>query len=426
LPRAPRRERDALSIRVHYLVWRFRTTCCRSASRDTPVKGMTDQAAPSREELSVVAEEQAALRRVATLVARGISPTVLFGAAATESGRVLCAETTALVRFERDRTAAIVGAWAKQGTEGLALPLGSRWPTEEGSVAARVQHTGQSAWVADYEGGIGAEHDWAHAHGIRSSVASPIVVDGQLWGALIAFSGSSAADHHDTETRLLAFTELVALAIANTERNAQLAASRARVVAAADETRRGIERDLHATQQRLIALALEARVAESRVPPEQQSQAEQWSRTAHGLTEIVEELREIAHGVHPAVLERGGLAPAVRAATRRAGVPVKLSMRIPGRLPQQVTVAAYYAVSEALANAVEHARASVVEVDLGVLGGDLRLEVRDDGAGGADAARGSGLTGLSDRVEAVHGRMEVASPAGGGTTVLVTIPLPPS
>jgi signal transduction histidine kinase len=387
---------------------------------------MTDSPEASRDELRRAAEEEATLRRVATLVARGVSPSAVFGAAAAECGVVLCAEATALVRFERDRTAAVVGTWAKPGTDGVALPLGSRWPTGEGSVAARVRLTGESASVADYEGTIGAEPDWAHAHGIRSSVASPIVVGGQLWGALIAFSGISAPDPHDTETRLLAFTELVALAIANTERNAQLAASRARVVAAADENRRRIERDLHATQQRLISLALEVRVAESRVPPEQRSQVEQWSRTAHRLTDVVEELREIARGVHPAILDRGGLAPALRAIARRAGVPVKLSMRVPERLPQQVKVAAYCVASEAIANAVKHARASVIEVDLGALGGDLRLEIRDDGAGGADAARGSGLTGLSDRVEAADGRMEVASPAGGGTTVLVTLPLPSS
>jgi signal transduction histidine kinase len=391
---------------------------------------MTHSQEASRDELRRAAEEQAALRRVATLVARGISPTALFGAATAESGRVLCAETTALVRFERDRTAAVVGTWARPGSDGVALPLGSRWPTGEDSVAARVRLTGESASVADYEGTIGAEQDWAHAHGIRSSVASPIIVGGQLWGALIAFSGTSAADPHDTphdtEKHLLAFSELVALAIANTERNAQLAASRARVVAAADENRRRIERDLHATQQRLISLALEVRVAESRVAPDQRSQVEQWSRTAHGLTDVVEELREIARGVHPAILDRGGLAPALRSIARRAGVPVKLSIRVPERLPQHVKVAAYYAASEAIANAVKHAHASVIEVDLGPLGGDLRLEVRDDGAGGADAARGSGLTGLSDRVEAADGRMEVASPAGGGTTVLVTLPLPSS
>jgi signal transduction histidine kinase len=416
-------------IGVHFLVWRFGTTCGISAKGQTPrksVKGMAYSPGTGRDALRQVAGEQTALRRVATLVARGIAPTTLFDAAASESGDVLCAETTALVRFEPDHTVTVVGTWEKPGREGIALPIGSRWPIEEGSVAAVVLRTGERAGVSDYEIGNGSEHDWACAHGIRSSVASPIVVGGHLWGAIIAFSRVFAANPRDGQEHLLAFAELVALAITNAERYAQLASSRARVVSGADESRRRIERDLHAAQQRLISLALEVRLAESRVPPEQQSQVEQLSGIAQGLTDMVEELREIARGVHPAILDRGGLVPALRAVTRRAGVPVKLSMRAPERLPQHVKLAAYYVVSEALANAVKHARASAIEVDLGVLDGDLRLEVRDDGAGGADAARGSGLTALRDRVEAAEGRLEITSPAGGGTAVLVTIPLPPS
>ncbi|MGH3300996.1 MAG: CHASE3 domain-containing protein [Streptosporangiaceae bacterium] len=385
---------------------------------------MTDSLGASRDELRRVADEQAALRRVATLVARGISPAALFGAVATETGGVLGVETTAVVRFERDRTATVVGSWETPGIEGLALELGSRWPAEDDSVAGQVQRTGGPTRVISYESAVGAASGWAREHGIRSSVGSPIVVEGRLWGAVIAFSGTSAPDPDDTEERLRAFTELAAMAIANTESRAQLAASRARVVAAADETRRRIERDLHdGTQQRLISLALELRAAESRVPREQWSQVEQWSRTAQGLTDVVEELREISRGLHPAILERGGLGPAVRALARRAGLPVTLTMAVRGRLPQRVEVAAYYVVSEALANAAKHAHASVLDVDVGVVGDDLRLRVRDDGVGGADAARGSGLIGLSDRVESVGGRMQVTSPAGGGTTLLATIPL---
>jgi signal transduction histidine kinase len=205
---------------------------------------------------------------------------------------------------------------------------------------------------------------------------------------------------------------------------AELAASRARVVAAADQTRRRIERDLHdGTQQRLISLALELRAAEAGVPPGQESLVRQWSRTAQGLTEVVEELREISRGLHPAILEKGGLGPALRALARRAGVPVELSVGVGGRLPERAEVAAYYVVSEALANAAKHARASVVRVDAGVDGGTLRLLVADDGAGGADPSRGSGLIGLSDRVAAVGGRIEITSPPGGGTSLLVTIPV---
>ena len=268
---------------------------------------------------------------------------------------------------------------------------------------------------------------WAREHGIRSGVGSPIIVEGLLWGVIIAFSGAAGPRPEGSGERLLAFTELVAMAIANTESRAELTASRARVVAAADETRRRIERDLHdGTQQRLISLALELRAAEARVPPDQRSLVRQWSRTAQGLTDVVEELREISRGLHPAILEKGGLGPALRALARRAGVPVEFSVRVPGRLPERVEVAAYYVVSEALTNAAKHARASVVRVDAGVADGTLRLLVQDDGAGGADPARGSGIIGLSDRVAAVGGRIEITSPPGSGTTLMVTIPAGPA
>lgn len=386
---------------------------------------MADSLETSRDELARVAEEQAALRRVATLVARGISPPEVFGAVAAETGHLLGAATTAVVRFERDGIVTVAGSWDKPGTQGLDLLVGSRWPAEEDTVAGQVQRTGEPARVSSYDSAVGAGPGWARSLGIRSSAGSPIVVEGRLWGAVIAFSATAAPHPDDTEEHLFAFTELVAMAVANTESRAQLAASRARVVAAADETRRRIERDLHdGTQQRLISLALELRSAEAGLPPEQADLAEQWNRTARGLNDVVEELREISRGLHPAVLEKGGLEPALRALARRAGVRVQLNVRVRGRLPERTEVAVYYVVSEALANAVKHARASVVEVDLGVTDGVLRLLVRDDGVGGADASRGSGIIGLSDRVEAVGGTIEVTSPPAGGTALLVTIPVP--
>jgi signal transduction histidine kinase len=393
-------------------------------SLERSFNSMADSLETSRDELRRVAGEQAALRRVATLVARGVSPPRVFGAVAGETGRVLGAETTAVARFEPDGAATVAGAWDKPGARGLTLPLGSRWPGQRDSVAGRVWRTGEPARLSGYDDAGGAASAWAREHGIRSAVGSPVIVEGRLWGVIMAFYGTSAPQPDETEERLLAFTELVAMAVANTESRAQLAASRARVVAAADETRRRIERDLHdGIQQRLISLALELRAAEARVPPEQQDLVEQWSRTAQGLTGIVEELREISRGLHPAILEQGGLGPALRALTRRAGLPVELSVRVRDRLPEHAEAAAYYLVSEALANAAKHARASVVEVDAGVADGVLRLLIRDDGVGGADPSRGSGLIGLSDRVEAVGGRIEITSPPGGGTSLLVTIPL---
>ncbi|HET9894443.1 MAG TPA: CHASE3 domain-containing protein [Streptosporangiaceae bacterium] len=203
----------------------------------------------------------------------------------------------------------------------------------------------------------------------------------------------------------------------------ELTASRARVVTAADNARRRIERDLHdGTQQRLISLALELRAAESRVRPDQPDVAEQWSRTAQGLTEVVDDLREISRGLHPAILEKGGLGPAVRSLARRASVRVELDADVTERLPDRVEVAAYYVVSEALTNAVKYAQAPVVTVSMDVADEILRLRIHDDGIGGADPSAGSGLVGLRDRVEAVGGRIEIVSPPGQGTSLRVTIP----
>ena len=393
-------------------------------SLERSFNSMADSLEASRDELRRVADEQAALRRVATLVARGVSPAEVFGAVAGETGRVLGAQSITVARFEPDDTATVAGAWDKPGTQGPALSLGSRWPAQLDAVPGRVQRTGEPARLSSYDDAAGAASAWAREHGIGSAVGSPIIVEGRLWGVIMAFYGTAVPQPADTEERLSAFTELVAMAVANTESRTQLAASRARVVAAADETRRRIERDLHdGTQQRLVSLALELRAAEARVPPGQRDLVEQWSRTAEGLAEVVEELREISRGLHPAILEQGGLGPALRALARRAGLPVKLTMEVRGRLPERVEVTAYYVVSEALTNAAKHARASLVEVDISVTDEVLRLLIRDDGAGGADPSRGSGLIGLSDRVEAAGGKIEITSPPESGTSLLVTIPL---
>jgi signal transduction histidine kinase len=229
-----------------------------------------------------------------------------------------------------------------------------------------------------------------------------------------------------TEQRLAEFTELVATAIANAESQAELSASRARIVATADETRRRIERDLHdGAQQHLVALALELRAAHARVPPELGELSAELEGVAGGLTEAMEDLREIARGIHPAILAEGGLGPALRAVARRSPVPVHLDVRVPGRLPEPLEVGAYYVVSEALTNAAKHARASGVSVDVAAVDGALRVDVRDDGVGGArlGAASGSGLVGLKDRVEALGGRIAVESPPGEGTKLHVELPL---
>jgi PAS domain S-box-containing protein len=205
---------------------------------------------------------------------------------------------------------------------------------------------------------------------------------------------------------------------------AELAASRARIVTAADETRRQIERDLHdGVQQRLVSLALAQRSAEGMVPPELRELRAQLSRVVDGLTGALEELQELSRGIHPAILSQGGLAPALKTLARRSAIPVELEVRAEKRLPEPVEVAVYYVVSEALTNTAKHANASAVHVAVEARDGVLELSIRDDGSGGADPTRGSGLIGLTDRVDSLGGTIELASPLGQGTTLLITLPI---
>jgi signal transduction histidine kinase len=228
----------------------------------------------------------------------------------------------------------------------------------------------------------------------------------------------------DTEARLAGFTELVATAIANAEARAALAASRARIVAAADTTRRRIERDLHdGAQQGLVSLVLQLRAAQAAIPPQAGELAQQLDGMASGLTGVLEELREIARGLHPAALAEGGLRPALKTLARRSAVPVRLDVDVDERLPEPIETATYYVVAEALTNTAKHASATVVDVQVAAGGGVLRVCVRDDGRGGADLTGGSGLVGLTDRVEALGGHITLRSPTGAGTTVEIALPL---
>jgi signal transduction histidine kinase len=376
----------------------------------------------SRDELRRIAQEQAALRSVATLVARGVSPPEVFGAVAGEMGRMLQAQYTTIGRYEPDGTMAVVGSWSSHS--GHALPLGSRWPLEDGSVVALVMRTGRPTRMS-YDHHAGAKlAAWAREEGITSSVGCPVVVEGRLWGVAVAAPVPPEQQPERTQERMRDFTELVATAIANAESRAELTASRARVVAAADETRHRIERDLHdGTQQRLVSLALELRAAEAAAPPELNELKGQLSRTAQGMAGVVEDLQELSRGLHPAVLSKGGLGPALKMLARRSALPVVLEARIARRLAERVEVAAYYIVSEALTNATKHAHASVAHVDLAQEDAILRIAIRDDGVGGADPGQGSGLIGLRDRVEVLGGKIEIVSPVGGGTSLLVRIPI---
>jgi signal transduction histidine kinase len=260
--------------------------------------------------------------------------------------------------------------------------------------------------------------------GIRSGVGAPIVVEGRLWGvAMVGWSRREPLPP-DTEARVANFADLVATAIANAETRAELTASRARIVAAADDARRHFERDLHdGAQQRLVSVGLKLRTAEALVPPDLHQLNEQISDAVMGLAAVSEELREISRGIHPAILSKGGLGPALKALGRRSPVPVQLDLAVEGRLPQTAEVAAYYVVAEALTNVAKHSHASEVSVRVGVEAANLRLSIRDDGVGGADSRNGSGLLGLIDRVEALGGTMRITSSAGTGTSLRATIPL---
>jgi signal transduction histidine kinase len=278
--------------------------------------------------------------------------------------------------------------------------------------------------MSSYEGLPGPLSALLRELGIRSSVGAPIVVDGRVWGTISASSTKPEPFPEAAEERIMGFAELAATAISNAVSRTQLAASRARVVAAADETRRRIERDLHdGVQQRLVSLGLELRAAEEDVLPEDVELKKDLARVVDGLTGALDELRELARGIHPAILSEGGLAPALKVLARRSAVPVELDVDVRARLPERIEVASYFVVSEALANAAKHARASVAHVNVEVTGSLLEVSIADDGVGGADPSQGSGLIGLTDRVQALGGTLSVLSPRGTGTTIRVELPL---
>jgi signal transduction histidine kinase len=377
--------------------------------------------AENRAALARLAEEQAALRRVATLVARGAAPDKVFAAVDEEVGQLLPVEASSICRYNSDSTLTFV---AQRGPAAVPFPVRSRWPLGGHNLGTLVFETGRAARIDQYaDSSSGSLGGGIREAGLRSSVATPIIVEGRLWGLIAVGSTLEQPLPADTEARLASFTELVATAIANAESRAELIASRARIVAAGDEARRRIERDLHdGTQQQLVSLILELQMAQAAVPPELGGLEDSLSRFAGGLADVFDQVREISHGIYPAILSDRGLQPALRALARRSAVPVELDLRAGRRLPGQVEAAAYYAVSEALANAARHAHASAVLVELATHDETLQLAIRDDGVGGADPARGSGLVGLGDRIEALGGTLEVTSPAGGGTTLLIEVP----
>jgi signal transduction histidine kinase/uncharacterized protein YoaH (UPF0181 family) len=366
-----------------------------------------------------LAREQAALRRVATRVAEGAGADELFAAVAQEVADVLGIPVVGVQRFEADRTFTMMGIAGE-----TSFTVGSRWPVEDDGLAGMILATGSPARKENYSTMPGPLGVAVRDDTMTSTVGVPIVVEGRIWGFMVGAARPGRSIPDGTETRLGKFTELLGTAIANAESRAELAASRSRVIAAGDDARRRIERNLHdGAQQRLVTLAVALRRAETKLPDGLDEQRAELTRVAEGLATAVEDLRDLSRGIHPSVLTEGGLSPALKALGRRSSIRVKLDLGFEHRLPDQVEVATYYTVSEALTNASKHSGASRVWISLRVEDDLLHVSIRDDGAGGADATRGSGLTGLKDRIDALGGTIQIESPLGGGTRIEVEVPI---
>ena len=386
----------------------------------TELAGTAIANAQARVELRGYADEQAALRRVATLVASGAPPAQVLAAITEEAGRLLHADYATMNRYVPHGTMTIAAAWSSTGA---AYPVGTRWSLGGQNVNTLVFQTGRAARIDDYAAASGPAGEDARGIGLRMGLGVPVSVEGRLWGVMFVASTRDPLPA-GAERQLAGFTELAATAIANAEAQEALTASRARIVATADATRRRIERNLHdGAQQRLVSLALDLRAAQAAAPPGTGDLAQQLDRTAAGLDDVLEDLREIARGLHPAILADGGLPPALKTLARRSALPVRLDIQIDRRLPEPVETAAYYTVAEALTNTAKHARATTADIQVTESDGALHVRVHDNGRGGAGFGRGTGLVGLRDRAEALRGRLRLHSPPGAGTTLDITLPL---
>ena len=375
----------------------------------------------SRAEVERLAAEQAALRRVATLIAVGSAPSAVLDAVAAEMERVLDADAVMLSRYEPDEEVTVV---ARRVPDPRELPLGKRVSHEGENVTSMVRRTGRPARIEDYQRARGPIADLARAveRNVSSAVGAPIVVDGRLWGVIIASWGSERSAPGDTEERMVKFARLLDTAIANADSRDQLMASRARLLTAGDEARRRVVRDLHdGAQQRLVHTIVTLKLAQRAFRDEDGKAESLLSEALEYAEQGNRELRELAHGILPAVLTHGGLRAGVDAVVARLDLPVEVD--VPGeRLPAEIEASAYFIVAEALTNVMKHSHAGHAEVTASLEDGMLRIEVRDNGAGGADPD-GHGLVGMRDRVTTLGGRLEIESPAGGGTLVAATLPL---
>ena len=398
-----------------------------AAGAETRLEGFTALVATAiadteaRAELSRLAEEQAALRRVATLVAEQAAPSKVFAAVTEEVGRLLGSPASGMVCYRRDGAGTVLAAWGRAGEQ---FPVGMRLELDGDSVTKRVRDTGRSARVDDYPSTTGQIATRARVLEARSTVGSPIVVDGRLWGALLVGAYRAQRLPPRTEERIAKFTELVATAISNVDARAQLAASRARLAAAADEERRRVVRDLHdGAQQSLVQTVVTLKLAQRTPSTDPEAGSALLEEALASAERATAELRELAQGILPSALTLGGLPAAVEVLVARTSLPVKARVSVP-RLPAAIEASAYFVIAESLTNVAKHAHAQEAEVDAYVADDSLELRVRDDGVGGA-RADGSGLLGLADRLAALHGRLRVEAPSGGGTVISASIPLAP-
>jgi PAS domain S-box-containing protein len=373
-------------------------------------------------EVGRLAQEQAALRRVATLVAGEAGQEQVFEAVSKQAARVLGAGAAAVFRFDADGTATVVGRYDGDGVG--AFPAGATIPLDAAPAMGRVRTTGKPARIDDYGDLPGPVAEIMRNAGLRSTVAAPITVGGAVWGAVAVTTPEARPFPPESEARLGDFCGLVSLAVASASARAELRASRARIVHAADTERRRLERNLHdGAQQRLVALQISLRLARARLGDDLESAS---ALLASALTELgsaIGELRELARGLHPVILTERGLRPALDQLADRAPLPVVVAATPAERLPEPVEAAAYYVVAEALTNVAKHAQASQAQVAVRCEDAVARVEVRDDGCGGADLGGGSGLVGLRDRVDALGGSLAIESPSGAGTVVRALLPL---
>jgi signal transduction histidine kinase len=375
--------------------------------------------AQARADAQRLADEQDALRRVATLVAREPSPEEVFAAVGREVLRVFGVEAVRLYRYEADGTATVV---ADAGDEATRFGVGTRVTVDGRNVSALVYRTGRSARLDHHDDATGPLGIRARQLGIRSAVGTPIVVGDRLWGVVIVASRRPAPLPASTESRMAEFTALVATAIVNVEARRELAASRARIVAATDAERRRVVRDLHdGAQQRLVHTIVMLKLASRALQTEDEGAPALVAEALEHAEAANVEVRDLAHGILPTVLTRGGLRAGVLALASRMAVPVDIGVAV-GPLPDTVEATAYFVVAEALTNVTKHARAAHAAVTARIEDGTLAVHVRDDGIGGA-RPDGSGLVGLADRLAVLGGRLRIASPPEGGTLVAAAIPL---